>query len=132
MAGSRAIFGKQRWGGFPVRAAVTVPVSARNSTTKGPADGIKLHSIQRTHLMTALLLLFGIGSFLASQASAQDIDRARQEGRLVFYTSWGATDADYVIKAFEKKYPFLKVEIVRSTSEKTLNRLLRSEERRVG
>ena len=57
-------------------------------------------------------------------ASAQDLEKAKQEGRLVFYTSWGLSDADYVIKAFEKKYPFLKIELARSTSEKTLNRLL--------
>ena len=57
-------------------------------------------------------------------ALAQDVDKARQEGRIVFYTSWGPTDADYVIRAFEKKYPFIKVELVRGSSEKTLNRLL--------
>lgn len=57
-------------------------------------------------------------------AAAQDLIRAKSEGRLVFYTSWGPTDADYVIKAFEKKYPFLKVDSVRSSSEKTLQRLL--------
>src|SRR5262249_44177505 len=62
--------------------------------------------------------------FFVTPALAQDLEKARQEGRLVFYTSWGVTDADYGIKAFEKKYPFLKVELARSTSEKTLNRLL--------
>ena len=61
---------------------------------------------------------------LVAGASAQDLEKAKQEGRLVFYTSWGLSDADYVIKAFEKKYPFLKIELARSTSEKTLNRLL--------
>ena len=61
---------------------------------------------------------------LLTGASAQDLEKAKQEGRLVFYTSWGLSDADYVIKAFEKKYPFLKIELARSTSEKTLNRLL--------
>src|SRR5882724_365580 len=61
---------------------------------------------------------------LVTGASAQDLEKAKQEGRLVFYTSWGLSDADYVIKAFEKKYPFLKIELARSTSEKTLNRLL--------
>ena len=55
---------------------------------------------------------------------AQDLAKAKQEGRVVFYTSWGPSDADYVVKAFETKYPFLKVELVRSSSEKTLNRLL--------
>lgn len=60
-------------------------------------------------------------------ALAQDLDKAKPEGRIVFYTSWGPSDADYVVKAFERKYP-LKVESVRASSEKTLNRLL-SEQR---
>jgi hypothetical protein len=55
---------------------------------------------------------------------AQDLAKAKQEGRLVFYTSWGPTDADYVVKSFEKKYSPLKVEIVRASSERTLTRLL--------
>jgi ABC-type Fe3+ transport system substrate-binding protein len=62
--------------------------------------------------------------FLPELGLAQDIEKAKQEGRLVFYTSWGPTDADYVVKAFQRKYPFLKVESVRSNSEKTLQRLL--------
>ena len=64
------------------------------------------------------LLLF------SAMGMAQDFAKAKQEGRVVFYTSWGPSDADYVIKGFEKKYPFLKVDPVRSSSEKTLNRLL--------
>ena len=61
-------------------------------------------------------------------ATGQDFAKAKQEGRIVFYTSWGPGDADYVVKAFEKKYPSLKVEMVRSSSERTLTRLL-SEQR---
>jgi iron(III) transport system substrate-binding protein len=57
-------------------------------------------------------------------ADAQDLEKARQEGRVLFYTSWGPSDADYVTLGFERKYPFIKVESVRSSSEKTLNRLL--------
>ena len=55
---------------------------------------------------------------------AQDLAKAKQEGRVVFYTSWGPSDADYVVKAFEKKYAPLKVETVRASSERTLTRLL--------
>src|SRR5262245_46099224 len=57
-------------------------------------------------------------------AVAQDLDKAKQEGRGVFYTSWGPNDADYVVRAFERKYPQLKVEPVRASSERTLTRLL--------
>ena len=72
----------------------------------------------------AMGVVFVIVLMLVTGASGQNLDGAKQEGRLVFYTSWGLSDADYVIKAFEKKYPFIKVELVRGTSEKTLNRLL--------
>ncbi len=55
---------------------------------------------------------------------AQDLTKAKQEGRIVFYTSWGPSDADYVVKGFEKKYAPLRVETVRASSERTLTRLL--------
>ncbi len=71
-----------------------------------------------------LLLTFLVFSLTFGFAVAQDLDKAKQEGRLIFYTSWGPTDADYVLRAFERKYPFIKVDSVRSSSEKTLNRLL--------
>src|SRR6266568_7057309 len=55
---------------------------------------------------------------------AQDLAKAKQEGRIVFCTSWGPSDADYVVKGFEKKYAPLRVETVRASSERTLTRLL--------
>jgi len=72
-------------------------------------------------------LILGV-AIHAQFALAQDLDKAKQEGRIVFYTSWGPSDADYVVKAFERKYPPLRVEPVRASSERTLNRLL-SEQR---
>ena len=72
-------------------------------------------------------IVFLVVVVLSGVVHAQDLDKAKQESRIVFYTSWGPSDADYVVKAFEGKYP-LKVESVRASSEKTLNRLL-SEQR---
>jgi hypothetical protein len=69
-----------------------------------------------------------IVTVLSGIVHAQDLDKAKQEGRIVFYTSWGPSDADYVVKVFERKYPPLRVESVRASSERTLNRLL-SEQR---
>jgi iron(III) transport system substrate-binding protein len=74
------------------------------------------------HSTGCLLILFALLCFQV--ALAQDLAKAKQEGRIVFYTSWGPSDADYVIKGFERKYPPLKVEAVRASSERTLNRLL--------
>ncbi len=70
-----------------------------------------------------LWTMLSVSSF-SEIASAQDFSKAKQEGSLVFYTSWGPSDAEYVVKAFEKKYPRLRVEIVRASSERTLTRLL--------
>ncbi|HKY09333.1 MAG TPA: extracellular solute-binding protein [Candidatus Binatia bacterium] len=73
--------------------------------------------------VAGLLSVLSVALFYAN-ALAQDFAKARQEGRIVFYTSWGPSDADYVVKAFEKKYAPLKVETVRASSERTLTRLL--------
>ena len=82
---------------------------------------IHARELMRTRSFFHLVLLLILHSQLAL---AQDLAKAKREGRIVFYTSWGPTDADYVVKAFEKKYAFLKVEVVRSSSEKSLQRLL--------
>jgi iron(III) transport system substrate-binding protein len=73
--------------------------------------------------LRTLALILGL-VLIAQIGAAQDLDKAKQEGRVVLYTSWGPGDADYVVKAFERKHPPLKVEVVRASSEKTLNRLL--------
>lgn len=74
-------------------------------------------------LATAILIALSVPLFFHA-GLAQDLTKAKQEGKIVFYTSWGPSDADYVVKAFEKKYPPLKVETVRASSERTLTRLL--------
>src|SRR5437870_8640987 len=76
------------------------------------------------HVETIVLALSALLFSSVGVALAQDLTKAKQEEHIVFYTSWGPSDADYVIKAFEKKYPFLRVELARSSSETTLNRLL--------
>jgi iron(III) transport system substrate-binding protein len=57
-------------------------------------------------------------------AGAATADEAKKEGRLVWYTSMGATDAKLVLDAFEKEYGFLKVDLVRSSDEGILSRIV--------
>ena len=73
--------------------------------------------------VTSILVALSIPLLFAA-GLAQDLAKAKQEGRIVFYTSWGPSDADYVVKGFEKKYAPLRVETVRASSERTLTRLL--------
>ena len=59
-------------------------------------------------------------------AASQDglLEAARREGELVYYASMNVGEANAVISAFEKRYPFIKVKLNRIASEKLLTRVL--------
>ena len=59
-------------------------------------------------------------------AASQDglLEAARREGELVYYASMNLAEANAVIGAFEKRYPFIKVKLNRIGSEKLLTRVL--------
>ncbi len=60
-----------------------------------------------------------------SPAGAQAlIDGAKKEGQVVFYASMEAPSAQRLSGAFERKYPFLKVEATRIGSERMATRLI--------
>jgi iron(III) transport system substrate-binding protein len=51
-------------------------------------------------------------------------DAAKGEGELVYYASMNLAEANSLIGAFEKRYPFIKVRLNRIGSEKLLTRVL--------
>ena len=60
-----------------------------------------------------------------SSASAQDANllaAAKREGRVVWYSSVG--ESQQFAQEFEKKYPFIKVDVVRGTVYPLMNRIL--------
>jgi iron(III) transport system substrate-binding protein len=68
---------------------------------------------------------------LASQTPAQSqtdlsalIGGAKQEKEVVWYTTTSAGDNQAIVAGFTKKYPFLKVQVLRSTGEKLRQRVL--------
>ena len=63
---------------------------------------------------------FWIGTLFAQESNL--IQAARREGRVVWYTVAG--ESQQLALEFEKKYPFVKVEVVRSTVYPLLNRIL--------
>jgi ABC-type Fe3+ transport system substrate-binding protein len=74
------------------------------------------------------LILFAfslIGFFCRGLFAADDktVAAARKEGTVSFYTSMAATESKLLADAFQAKYPFLKVEITRLSSEKLLQRI---------
>src|SRR5512147_2722985 len=48
-------------------------------------------------------------------------EKAKAEGALVLYTAWGLDTVQALQKAFAKKYPFIKVDVFRTGSERLLN-----------
>jgi len=67
-------------------------------------------------------LLWSLYSGIALAATdASIVAQAKAEGALVLYTAWGLDTVQALQKAFAKKYPFIKVDVLRTGSERLLN-----------
>lgn len=80
----------------------------------------------RGALVGWLSLAVILGYLTAVSAATNDslIDGAKREADLVYYASMNLSEANAVISAFEKRYPFVKVKLHRTGSEKLLTRVL--------
>jgi ABC-type glycerol-3-phosphate transport system substrate-binding protein len=66
-----------------------------------------------------LIVLVLLTSVIAAFAEdAERIAKAKAEGEVVFYSTMGIDTMRPVTLAFEKKFPFLKVEVLRLNSER--------------
>ncbi len=81
--------------------------------------------------MTGLLRFSIVILLVAATARAQSyaageniLDAARRESEVVYYASMNLAEANALIGAFEKRYPFIKVKLNRIGSEKLLTRVL--------
>src|SRR5262245_25128680 len=52
------------------------------------------------------------------------IERAKKEAEVVWYTSAGLQDSNPMAEAFQRDYPFLRVNVIRSGSGVLINRIL--------
>jgi len=77
------------------------------------------------YLQTIPALLAAAIILATASARAQSaIDGAKKEGQVVFYASMETQSTQRLTSAFEKKYPFIKVDAVRIGSEKMAPRLI--------
>ena len=84
-------------------------------------------AIPRAHArqLLAALALVSVARTVAFAAAADSlIEAARREGEVVYYASMNLSEANALIGAFEKRYPFIKVKLNRTGSEKLLTRVL--------
>ena len=63
------------------------------------------------------------GALAAAPPDAALVEGAKKEGRLVWYTSMNVDDSQPLLDAFTKKYPFIRAELWRGSSEKVLNKI---------
>src|ERR1700752_1904051 len=88
--------------------------------------------MNKTHwfLRQCVLLVFMIQivpwreAFPQSTGQAGLIEGAKKEGKVVWYAAMNINDSNALLSRFEKKYPFIKTELLRAGSEQLLNRIL--------
>jgi iron(III) transport system substrate-binding protein len=82
-----------------------------------------------TTVLTALVTAFGFTVALATPATAENfgppelIAAAKSEGKLVYYTANFAEVEQEVIKAFNKRFPEIRVEMVRAPGGQLITRV---------
>ncbi len=80
--------------------------------------------------MTSRVVLFIIYSlsclnFAVAQVSNPDlVAQAKKEGRVTWYTTVSIPESKQFIDMFEKQYPFIKVDLLRSGSGPLVNRIV--------
>ena len=74
-------------------------------------------------LVVVLVFSFALPAQAQTDLSSL-IANAKQEKEVVWYTTTSAGDNQAVVAGFNKKYPFLKVQVLRSTGEKLRQRIL--------
>ena len=74
--------------------------------------------------MVALAIAVAAPSFAPAATIDALIENAKREGEVVYYASMNLSEANALIVEFEKRYPFVKVRLQRTGSEKLLTRVL--------
>lgn len=69
---------------------------------------------KRISLLISGVVLFMITDKTAADDEADRIAKAKAEGRIVFYATMGTDTLHSVTATFEKKYPFLKVGVLKA------------------
>jgi len=77
----------------------------------------------RVYLISAVLLACSAAAQAQADLSAL-AGSAKQEREVGWYTTTSAGDNQAIVAGFGKKYPFLKVQVLRSTGEKLRQRIL--------
>src|SRR4026208_2198462 len=76
------------------------------------------------HLILSVAMLLNVTIALAQVANPDLIAQAKKEGRVVWYTTVSIPESKQFVDMFEKQYPFIKVDLLRSGSGALVNRII--------
>ncbi len=77
-----------------------------------------------TELILAMAILLNAASALSQGANPDLIAQSKKEGRVVWYTTVSIPESKQFADMFEKQYPFIKVDLLRSGSGALVNRIV--------
>src|SRR3989338_1044884 len=86
--------------------------------------------LQPSHGRISFILVFFVACFIGVPAWGQSVYEAKlsaaakKEGALVWYTAMAIDTAKPLVDAFEKKYPFVKVNYIRVGTAQMINRVI--------
>jgi iron(III) transport system substrate-binding protein len=75
-------------------------------------------------LSASLAPLIALPGSLYAAAGDALVEAAKREGEVVYYASMNLSEANAIIAEFEKRYPFIKVKLNRTGSEKLLTKVM--------
>jgi iron(III) transport system substrate-binding protein len=84
---------------------------------------VKIASLKMLVLSTIVVVLWR-GEAPAQNSNADLIAHAKKEGRVTWYTTVSIPESKQLIDIFEKQYPFIKVDLLRSGSGALVNRVV--------
>src|SRR5438445_1881690 len=76
------------------------------------------------YFFLGLVVFFGSTRVLTAARVDPWIEGAKKEGEVILYASMNIEEANAMISRFEQKYPFVKVKLNRTDSEKLLTKIL--------
>jgi iron(III) transport system substrate-binding protein len=127
----RAIFAEFPSRGDSVKCAVVIQFTAVGPNMRGFSrrDMLKASTVLATGVVFAQPLTAAAPE--PTPLSPAMIQAARKEGTLAFYTGMEIPVAEGLSKAFEAKYPGIKVRVKRSGAERVFQRIGKEEEIRI-
>src|SRR5437773_752416 len=74
-------------------------------------------------VLSGALAVLGFGHAIAQVANPELLAQAKKEGRVTWYTTVSIPESKQFMDIFEKQYPFIKIDLLRSGSGPLVNRI---------